>query len=91
MDSCRFAGRAARHASWRLHRMTTVAADRLRRADGMVITTPEAGLRIGNWLCLWLRAQFHARLEGGSDAYQLGPRWTAIPGFSGSPWWRMDR
>ena len=33
MDPCRFAGRAARHASWRLHRMTTVAADRLRRGQ----------------------------------------------------------
>jgi hypothetical protein len=36
--------------------MTNVAADRVRRGDRTVITTPQAGLRLGNWLYLWLRA-----------------------------------
>ena len=62
-DEAAFARRAARHAAWRTRRAVTVTADRLRRGDRTVITTPVAGLRFGNWLYLWLRA--HARSAEG--------------------------
>ena len=36
--------------------MTTAALDRMRRGDRTVTMTPQAGLRFGNWLYLWMHA-----------------------------------
>lgn len=60
----RFGRRAARHVAWRAERVRVTAVDLLRRGDRTVITTPEVGLRFGNWLYLWMVA--HARTAAGS-------------------------
>lgn len=69
--------RVIRHGVWRGRRVAAGVADRLRRGDRTVIRTPEAGLRFGNWLYLWLRA--HARTAAGSPTRVL-----AAPGMD--PW-----
>src|SRR6478736_552168 len=64
-----FARRAIRHSAWRIRRATTVAADAIRRGDRTLITTPQVGLRFGNWLYLWLDA--HRRTHAGEPTVVL--------------------
>jgi hypothetical protein len=63
MDALRLPARAARHVAWRVGRVTTMTLDAMRRGDRTVITTPQAGLRFGNWLYVWLQA--HQRSAAG--------------------------
>ena len=69
MRPAEFAHRAVRHVAWRVERATTLTADRLRRGDRVVIMTPPAGLRYGNWLYLWLDA--HSRTSAGLETFVL--------------------
>lgn len=64
-----FGRRAARHVAWRAGRFFTAAADSLRRGDRVVIMTPPAGMRFGNWLYLWLDA--HQRTAAGEPTLVL--------------------
>ena len=57
--------------------MYTVAVDALRRGDRVVVMTPPAGLRFGNWLYLWLDA--HQRTAAGEPTLVL-----EAPGMA--PW-----
>jgi hypothetical protein len=43
------------HLRWRVRRTSADIVDRLRRGDRTVIATP-GGMRLGNWLYLWLAA-----------------------------------
>lgn len=63
--------RVRRHIAWRIRRASAPVGaayarsiDLLRRGNRTVILTPPAGLRVGNFLYLWLRA--HQRTAGGS-------------------------
>src|SRR6478736_2358022 len=62
-------GRVARHVAWRAERMTTATLDAMRRGDRTLIATPQAGLRFGNWLYLWLDA--HQRTAAGDRTIVL--------------------
>ena len=77
MTVAAFGRRAARHLAWRAGRVYTVTADRLRRGDRVVVMTPPAGLRFGNWLYLWLDA--HQRTAAGEPTLVL-----EVPGMA--PW-----
>lgn len=69
MDVLRLPTRVARHLAWRVERMTTPIIDAMRRGDRTVIVTPQAGLRFGNWLYLWLDA--HQRTATGDRTIVL--------------------
>jgi len=69
MDPAQFVQRAARHMAWRIERVATWTADRIRRGNRTIIMTPQAGLRFGNWLYLWLRA--HERTASGEPTLVL--------------------
>lgn len=64
-----FVARAGRHLAWRVGRATTQIADRLRSGERTVIMTPPAGMRLGNWLYLWLEA--HQRTAVGQPTVVL--------------------
>jgi hypothetical protein len=72
-----FGRRAVRHLAWRAGRVYTATTDALRRGDRVVIMTPPAGLRFGNWLYLWLDA--HQRTAAGEPTLVL-----EAPGMA--PW-----
>ena len=74
-----FGRRLARHLAWRAGRAYSVTADALRRGDRVVVMTPTAGLRFGNWLYLWLDA--HQRTTAGEPTLVL-----EAPGMA--PWLR---
>jgi hypothetical protein len=74
MDVLRLPGRVSRHVVWRVGRMTTATLDAMRRGDRTLIRTPQAGLRFGNWLYLWLDA--HQRTVAGKPTVIL-----AAPGM----------
>lgn len=69
MTLSEFGRRAVRHLAWRAERVYARAADSLRRGDRVVVMTPPAGLRFGNWLYLWLDA--HQRTAAGERTYVL--------------------
>lgn len=69
MNPADFARRAVGHVAWRVERATTPIIDRMRRGDRTVIMTPQAGLRFGNWLYLWLDA--HQRRADGEPTLVL--------------------
>jgi Glycosyl transferase family 11 len=77
MTAASFGRRVARHLAWRAGRAYTVTADALRRGDRVVVMTPAAGLRFGNWLYLWLDA--HQRSAAGEPTLVL-----EAPGMT--PW-----
>lgn len=74
-----FGRRVVRHLAWRAQRAYTLTADTMRRGDRVVVMTPPAGLRFGNWLYLWLDA--HQRTAAGEPTLVL-----EAPGMS--PWLR---
>jgi len=85
MNLVEFSRRAGRHIAWRAERVSTLAVDRLRRGDRVVITTPVAGPRFGNWLYLWLGA--HRRTASGEitrvlEAPGMAPWLEAFPGLA---------
>ena len=69
MDVLRLPARIARHVAWRVGRVTAPTLDAMRRGDRTLITTPQAGLRFGNWLYLWLDA--HQRTAAGDPTVVL--------------------
>jgi len=79
MTAASFGRRVARHLAWRAGRAYAVTADALRRGERVVVMTPPAGLRFGNWLYLWLDA--HQRTASGEPTLVL-----EAPGMA--PWLR---
>ena len=71
--------RVVGHLRWRVRRTSADILDRMRRGDRTVIATP-GGMRLGNWLYLWLAA--HQRSSEGQPTLVL-----EVPGMS--PW--MER
>ena len=70
-------GRAKRTVQGEIRRVSTAAVDATRRGDRTVIMTPRVGLRLGNFLYVWLRA--HQRSASGRSTRAL-----AAPGMT--PW-----
>lgn len=68
-DDTGFVSRAGRHLVWRTRRLRTRAIDLLRHGDRVIVMTPPAGLRFGNWLYLWLDA--HQRSAEGEPTRVL--------------------
>jgi hypothetical protein len=60
--------RVGAHLRWRTRRASARLVDRLRRGDRTVIATP-GGMRLGNWLYLWLAA--HHRTSAGEPTFVL--------------------
>jgi Glycosyl transferase family 11 len=68
--------RVVGHLRWRVRRTSADILDLLRRGDRTVIATP-GGMRLGNWLYLWLTA--HQRTSEGTPTLVL-----EVPGMA--PW-----